>query len=239
MLARVLPQPRAGFGVTPSQAALIAGLGMLIMTVTAPVAELVIYPKLVVPGDGPGTMQNVLAGRGLLLALLFCGLILFLCDLTVAWALRVLLAPVNQALASLAAWLRAAHALIAFGGVLKLATILRIVSEPDYAAQVGIERLQAQVLLLLQAFRAEWSFSLVLFAIHLGLVGWLVQRSGYIPRFLGLLVLIAAAGHLLVFLGPFLYPDADLRLLIVALLGEMVFMLWLLVRGRSLQQARA
>ena len=57
-------QEHADAGISLRQAALIAGLGMLVMTVTAPFAELVIYPQVVVPGDGGQTLQNILAGRG-------------------------------------------------------------------------------------------------------------------------------------------------------------------------------
>ena len=75
---------------------------------------------------------------------------------------------------------------------------------------------------------------MVFHAIHLGLLGYLVYRSGYIPRVVGLLLTVAGLGHLTT-TWAYLYPDAELAYIMIAFVGELVFMLWLLARGWKLQ----
>jgi hypothetical protein len=100
-----------------------------------------------------------------------------------------------------------------------------------YAEAFGVELLHAQVELLIKSFRYEWSLSLVIFGIHVALLGYLVARSGYIPRVLGILLVIAGLGYMLHYLSPYLLPGRDMSILFVTFLGELVFGLWLLIRG--------
>ena len=85
--------------------------------------------------------------------------------------------------------------------------------------------------MLIESFRYEWSLSLVIFGIHVVLLGYLVLRSGYIPRTLGVLLAVAGLGYVLFYLRPYLYPDLDLGFLFVTFFGELVFAVWLVVRG--------
>lgn len=218
-------------GITLGQAALIAGLGLLIMTFAAPFAEFFVYAKLIVPDNIEQTAQNISANGGLFLAGIFAYLITFICDLVVAWALYFLLRPTNQSLSLLTAWFRLVYTAIALFALLKLVTVFRLLNTLDYLVVFGSDQLHAQVKLLLDSFRYEWNTSLILFGIHLCLLAYLVYRSGYIPRILGVLLAIAGAGWLIYEVGPYLFPSANLGFLFITFLGEVVFMLWLLVRG--------
>lgn len=223
-------------GMTLRQAALVAGLGLLTMAIAAPFAEFIVYKKLLIPGDIEETVRNILAKRGLFLAGLFAYLITFICDVLVAWALYVLLAPTNRSVSLLTAWFRLVYTAIALFAMLKLVTVFRLLHTPDYLTLFGSDQLHAQVRLLLDSFRYEWSMGLVFFGIHLGLLGSLVYRSGYIPRILGILLAIAGLGWLIYELNPYLFPNADLGFIMITFFGELIFMLWLLVRGWTLQE---
>ena len=155
------------------------------------------------------------------------------------WALYVLLIPVNRSLSLLTAWFRLVYTVIALIGLLKLVTVFRILSTPDYLAVVGSDQLHAQVQFLLKSFRYEWSMGLVLFGIHLGLLGYLVYRSDYIPRILGILLAIAGLGWVIDSLRPYLYPNVDLGFIMITFFGELIFMIWLLVRGWKIQESTA
>jgi len=222
-------------GITLRQAALIAGIGILIMAIATPFAELVVYPKLVIPGKIEETAQNILANQGFFLAGMFAYLITFVCDVLVAWALYVLLIPVNRSLSLLTAWFRLVYAVIALFGLSKLVTVFRILSTPDYLTAFGSDQLHAQVRLLLNSFQYEWGMGLVLFGIHLGLLGYLVYRSDYIPRILGILLAIAGLGWVIDSLRPYLYPNVDLGFIMITFFGEVLFMLWLVIRGWKIQ----
>ena len=215
---------------TLRMAALIAGIGLLIMVVAAPFAELFAFPKLVVAGNAAETTQNILANQNLFTAAIFGYLITFLCDLVVAWALYVLLQPVNQELSLLTAWFRLVYTVIALEALLNLVTILRLLNTENPLTD-------SQVMLSLSAFRTHWYFGLLFFGIHLVLLGYLVLKSNYIPRILGILLMIAGLGYLLSNLKPFLFPNVNLDFAEYTFYGELIFMLWLLLRGARIQES--
>jgi hypothetical protein len=233
-----VPHPAAqDQGVSLRRAALLAGFGLLVMTLAAPCAEYVVYSKLVVRGDIEATVQNLQADSGRLLAGIFAYLITFIMDLVVAWALYVLLIPVNRAVSLLTAWFRVVYTAIALFAMLKLVSVYRLVNPADHQLVLGPDQLPGQVNGLLDAFRHEWGFGLILFGIHLMLLVWLVYRSSYIPRVLGILLLISGAGWVVYELGPYLLPNANLDLIMITFFGELIFMLWLLFRSWKLQEA--
>jgi Domain of unknown function (DUF4386) len=92
-------------GLTLRQAALIAGLGYLLSPVGF--AGFTLYPKLLIPGHIDRTVANISAHHAMFLAMFFCHFVNFIEDINIAWALYVLLAPVNRAVSLLAAlfWL--------------------------------------------------------------------------------------------------------------------------------------
>src|SRR5215216_68255 len=109
--------------ISLGKAALIAGLGLLIMAIAAPFAELYVYPQLVVPQNAAQTVQNILANKTLFTSAIVGYLIAFLCDVLVAWALYLLLKPVDENLSLLAAWFRLVYTVIALVALLNLVTV--------------------------------------------------------------------------------------------------------------------
>lgn len=71
------------------------------------------------------------------------------------------------------------------------------------------------------------------------LLGYLIYRSGYIPRIVGILLVIDGLGWMINSLGPYLVPKFDFGLLFVTFFGELIFMLWLLIRGWKIREASA
>ena len=220
-------------GITLRQAALVAGFSYLLNPVTY--AEYV-YPKLVIPGNIAQTAQNISAHGGLFLAAIFCYLISFIGDVVLAWSLYVLLAQVNRSLSLLASWFQLVYAAVALCGTLNLVTVFRLLNTPDYLKIFGPGPLNAQVDLLLHTFRYDWSMSLVLFGIHLVLLGYLIFRSRYIPWIIGILLVIDGLGWVIDSIGPYLLPNLPLGFITITFFGELIFMLWLLIRGWKLHE---
>lgn len=221
-------------GINLGQAALVAGLGLLVMTILGPIAELVIYPQLVIRGDVAQTVANIQARGDLFLTGFFAYFILFIMDIVVAWALYLLLRPVNAPLSLLVAWFRLVYTVIAFVAAFKLVTVYRLVNNPELLSAFSDLELQSHVLLLLKSFRYEWSASLILFGIYLLMLGGLVFRASYIPKTMAIALWIAGAGWVLTETVPLFAPGVDLSWLMITFLGELVFMGWLIVRGRKL-----
>jgi hypothetical protein len=215
--------------LTLRQAALIAGLAYLLNPVTY--AEFRIYPKLVIPGQIDQTIANVLAHQGLFVTAIFCYLVNFIGDVVIAWALYFLLLPINRAVSLLAAWFRLIYTAVGLVATFNLVTVYRMLTTPEYMGLFGKAQLHAEVALLLHWFRYSWSFSLVIFGIHLLLIGSLIYGSTYIPKILGVLLVINGLGWVVNGLQPYLWPNANLGFLFITFFGELVFMLWLLIMG--------
>ncbi len=228
----------SNWGLTLRQAALIAGFAYLLNPVSY--AEFTLYPKLVIPGHIEQTVANITAHGGAFVALTLCYFVNFIEDIVIAWALYVLFAPVNRSLSLLAAWLRLIYAALALAATLNLVIVYRLLNTPEYAGVFGTRALQAQVDLLLHSFRYEYAFVLIIFGIHLCLLGYLMFRSGYtgwISKAVGALLFVPGIGWIVYQLRPYLYPNADLDWLFHTFFLELIFMLWLLIAGWRLKES--
>jgi uncharacterized protein DUF4386 len=228
------PAPRRN-DTSMRQAAVIAASALLVMSVLSPVGYFYIFPRLIDRASIAQTAHNIIAHQGLFTAGILCYLVTFLCDVLAAWALVVFLRPVNASLSLLAGWFRLTYAAMALVALLKLVTVLRLLRSPDFLATFGPDALHAHIQLLLSAFRYDWGFSMLVFAVHLGLLGYLVFRSGYVPRVLGVLLVINGAAYAVDSLRPYLFPSVTVPYLVVAFFGELIFMLWLFFRGSTLR----
>ncbi|MDX1516707.1 MAG: DUF4386 domain-containing protein [Woeseiaceae bacterium] len=222
--------------MTLRQAALITGVALALMTLAAPYAELYVYSKLVVPGDIEATIGNLVYERDLFLSGIFAYLVTFIMDVIVAWGLYVLLIPVSRSLSLLTAVFRIVYTVIAFFALAKLVTAFRLLNTPDFGTVFGPDQLQAQVQMLLNGFRYEWHMGLILFGLHLGMLGYLIVRSGYIPAFLGYLLGVSMLGYLIYYVSPLFSPSLELDYLMITFFAEPVLMIWLLARGWAIEE---
>ena len=81
---------------------------------------------------------------------------------------------------------------------------------------------------------------MVFFGLHLAVLGYLVYRSGFLPRILGILTMVSALGYLADSFTAFLVPQyADSLAMVVvvtALIGELPLALWLLIKGVNVER---
>ncbi len=104
------------------RAGLIAGITLLVIAISAPIADFGLMPRLLA-GDGAAeAVANVTANRGMLVTAMFMYLIAFVGDVVLAWALYVFLAPADRDFSLLTAWFRVVYAAIALVAVLNLIT---------------------------------------------------------------------------------------------------------------------
>jgi len=223
-------------GLTLPGAALTTGCAMLLQTLTAPFAQFYVLERLIFPGDMERTVHNIVEHHTLFAAGLVALLVNYVLDIVIAWSLYVLLAAVNRQMSLLAAWFSLVYTALGMVSALNLATVFRLLTTPDYAIAFGARPLEAQAKLLLNTFRSDWSLGLIFFAIHLGLVGYLIWRSGFIPRIIGVLLIMNGLAWIVDGLEPYLYPNVNLPFLSIAYLGELVLMGWLLIRGSKIQE---
>ena len=77
---------------------------------------------------------------------------------------------------------------------------------------------------------------LVMFGIHLVLLGYMIYRSQYIPRIIGVLLVYDGLGWVIVSLQPYFYPSTLLRCFFVTSFVELVRPFWLLIRGWRIEE---
>lgn len=224
--------------VSLRQAAIVAGSALLIMVIAAGFAVGFVLESLTVSGDAAATANNIKASEMLFRTGIFSFLIILICDVLATWGFYVFLKPANESLSLLTAWLRLIYTAILGTALLNLVIVLLLLSKADYLAVFETDQVNALVLLFLNAFNSIWSIGLVIFGCHLLLLGYLVFKSGYIPKILGILLVLAALGYLITDLGNLLLPNhenyiATIEQVFIApmIVGELGFGLWLLIKG--------
>ena len=222
-------------GLTLRQAALTAGIAYLLMPVAF--AEFYIFPKLMVPQHVEQTIQNIAAHQQLFFVGVLSHFMTLILDVIIAWSLYVLLAPVNQALSLLAAWLRLLYVSFYLAGLQALLTVLYLIRTTYNRTLFGDQQLHAQVQLLIGSFRH--SINLAVFGLDLLLLGYLVYKSGYIPRVLGVVLAVVGASWVLYTLVPYLLPEVRLDFILPVTFGELLFPLWLVTRGWRIREPEA
>jgi hypothetical protein len=215
----------------PSQrwVALVAGLGLLVMAVLAPIAHFGVLQSLIVHTDGAATVANIVASEGSFRFAIAAFLVVTFLDIVVAWALYVLLRPVNEVVALLVGWLRVvapAVFAVALANLLDVAQLLG-----GERSTLPPEQVQAQVMASLASFGNGWDISLAIFGLHLLGLGFLLFRSVNFPRFLGVLVVVAGVGYLADSFARILVPDFGFTFSLVTFVGEALLILWLLWRA--------
>ena len=222
-------------GLSLRQAAVIAGLAYLLNPV--PFAEFYAMPRLFDP-SGTQMVANIAAHPHLFSTAIMAYFVSLLEDVVTAWALYVLLAPVNRALSLLASWLQLTYAAMSLAAVSNLGLLYKLVLIPDYHGRVTAAALPDQAELLVGAFRSGWYLGLILFGFHLILIGLLMARSSYLPRWLGWLLVADGAAWVVNQLGIYFFPDAPLGFLNAFFLAELIFMVWLLGWGWRIKDPR-
>ncbi len=220
------------------RAALIAGLTILMMALIAPYSELFVYPKLINPTNAAETVRNITNNKTLFVSAIFGYLLTASGDIVVSWALYILLKPVNGFLSLLTAWFRLVFSVISLVTILNLVAVFRLLTNHDYVTMFGQTQLYAQVMLYLTTFRSGYHFAIIFFSIHLILLGCLIFKSRFIPNVMGLLLIISGLGYLTDALKPFLFADFNSVFITITFFGELIFMLWLLIKGSRIKEER-
>ncbi len=217
--------------ISRRKVALIAGIGLLVMAVLAPLARFGVLQNLVVPADAAATVNNIIASEGLFRVAIAALLVVTFLDILVAWALYVLLRPVNATLARLVGWLRLAAATVFAVALANLLDVAQLVGSADGAA-LQPAQLQAQVMASIASFDNGWdSMSVGIFGLHLLGLGYLLFRSADFPRFLGVLVVIAGGGYLADSFTRILVPDFGFTFSVFTFVGEALLIVWLFYRA--------
>lgn len=220
---------------SPRTYARVTGFLYLIIIVCAGFSEGYVRANMIVHGDATATANNILASEGLFRVGFAADLVAFLSDIGVAVLLYMLLKPVSNTLALLAAFFRLAQTAILGINLLNHFNALLLLSGAEYLQVFEPAQLHALVLLSLTEHAYGYLISGVFFGLHCFVLGYLLYKSAYFPRVLGVLLVLASFGYLVDCFTNFLWPNyapmTEWLVVATAVVAELAFAFWLLVKG--------
>jgi Domain of unknown function (DUF4386) len=220
---------------SPCLKARITGLFYLLTMLTGILAQGFISERLVVSGDAAATASNILTHRSLFELGFTVYLIEMVCQIAITALFYDLLKPAGRSVSLVAAFLGLAGCVIKTFSRLFYIAPLFVLGDAHYLSVFSREQLQALALLFLKINDRGAGIALAFFGFYALLTGYLIVRSTFLPRILGVWSVLAGLGWL-----TFLYPPLGYRLFpyiaAFGLLGAVALILWLLVKGVNEQR---
>lgn len=173
--------------------------------------------------------------------LAFAGeLLTYVCYAVIAVLLYAVLRPVNPILALLSAFLMLAHAAIGAASALGRLAAMLLLSGADGLMAFDPRQLRGLALFSLQLHNEGHDVGLVFFAFHCAVLGYLIYRSGYLPRALGVLFGLASPCLLISVGTDFLAPSVNAlifpAIVLPLFLAQLFFALWLTIMGVNVRK---
>jgi hypothetical protein len=221
--------------MNPNKIARVAGILYLIIFCLGIFAELFVRQSLIVPGDAATTVNNIMASESLFRLSLVSDLIRHTFLILLPLVLYKLLKPVNKDIALLMVIFALAGVPISMLNMLNHFAALLLLSGADYLTAFEADQLQAQVMFFLD-LQKYGAFIPQFLGLWLLPLGYLVLKSGFLPRILGILLMIGCFGYLIDAVLFFLFANSAATLSLLAFIGELLFALWLLIKGVNVEQ---
>jgi hypothetical protein len=187
-----------------------------------------VLKKMVVRGDAAATAANILARQPVFLAGFAVALLGVAAYLVVTAFLYRLFEPVERTLSLTAALFSLTGCVIQAVALTLHLVPLVVLGDQAYLSAIPLAERQALALMSMITYAKAYNISLVFFAFYLLQLGYLTIRSTFLPRWLGMLVFLAAGW--LVFLYPPL-ASALFQYVAASSIGEVLLVLWLGVKG--------
>ena len=224
---------------SPVKQARIAGV-LWMLCIVEGLGGFIAAGPLIVANDAAATAANILANESLYRLGFAFDLISGASYLGATVFLYYVLKPVSRSLSLLAAFFGFAG--VAIGGVTWVSRLglLVLLHGDQYLSAFTTSQLQAMALTALKLQLQVFSIGMVFFGVQCISIGYLVARSMFLPRILGILLGIGGASYVIASFASFLIPSFGAHLIAfvlpVALIGEGSLTLWLLVKGVNLQR---
>jgi len=220
--------------VSPQVYARIAGILYLIIIIAGALGQIFIRGKLIVAGDAVATAGNLMASQSLWRIGIAGDLLMHVFDIPVMLALYLLLKPVNKHLAMSAVLFNLIQTAVLVVNKLNLLVPLFLLGNAEYLKALEPRQLQALAYLPLKLHDYGFGIGLIFFGCVCLVQGYLIFKSGFLPKTIGVLMALAGLSYLTnsitLLLAP-AYAEMVVPVLALALLGELALSLWLIVKG--------
>ena len=214
----------------------IAGLLYLGVVITGIFSLMYVPSTLIVEDNALLTFQNITSQESLFRLWIVSGLLCYTFFLFLPLVLYKLLKPVNENYAKLMVLLAVISVPIFFLNAQNLFNVLSLVSSANSYLGFSVEQIQSQVMLYLNQYDNGLRIVHIFSGLWLFPFGYLVFKSGFLPKFLGILLMLGCFGYLINFLGNSLisnYSEIGIAsyIQLPASLGEIGICFWLLIMG--------
>jgi hypothetical protein len=220
---------------SPRLKARITGVFYLLTILTGIFAQGFVSERLVVGNDAAATATNILGHRSLFQLGFAVYMIEMACQIVITALFYDLLKPAGRSISLVAAFLGLTGCIIKTVSRLFFIAPLFVLGGAHYLSAFNPQQLQALALLFLKVNDHGAGIALVFFGFYALLTGYLILKSTFLPRILGVVSIFGGLGWL-----TFLYPPLGYRLFpyvaLIGLLGATALILWLLVRGVNEQR---
>lgn len=217
--------------MTERKYALFAGSSLLVMAFIAFFSYGFVHGNLIVQDDASTTFHNIQTSNSLFKAEIFGWIIIFITDIVTTWALYFFLKPIYTSLSLLASLLRLMYTAILGIAIFNLILILLL-------SKSTIANSETYTMLFLNAFEYIWSVGLIIFGLHLFVLGYIAFLSKHIPKCISVLLFIASIGYVVIHVMNTMFSQYDTVISIIQSLfqlpmiaGELGFAIWLLLKG--------
>ena len=223
---------------SPQVYARIGGLAYLIIIVAGAMGEMFIRNKLIVSGDASATTHNIAASPLLWRIGIAGDLAMHVCDLVVGIVYYHLFRRISKNLALLALLFGLIQTAVLVANKLTLLVPILLLDNADYLKAFSPQQLQALTYLAIKTHGYGFGIGLIFFGFECLIDGYLIFKSGFLPKTLGVLILIAGLCYLLnsfaLLLSPALADTLFPAVLLPPFIGESAMCLWLIFRGVNL-----
>ena len=220
---------------SPQAYARIGGGLYLVIIVLGAFAEGYVASKLIAPGDAAATAHNIMAARGLWQLSVAGDLIIVLCAVPLLWIEYLLLRPVSKQLVLLAVLFNLVSLAVEAISKLFLLAVMPTLGNADYLKAFAPQQLHVLANLAIKSHEIAFDIALIFFGCTCLVNGYLIFKSGYLPKLIGVLMQIAGLSYLIACFAALFAPTfADLiipAILLPPLIGESSLCLWLLIKG--------
>ena len=214
----------------------IAGAIYLIVVLTGIFSLVYVPSKLIVWNNPAQTYQNIVASELLFRLGIFSNFICYVVFLILALLLYKLLREVNKNHAKLMVILVMVSVSISFLNTQNKLAVLTLIGKAGYLKVLSLGQLQSQVMFYLDNYYNGMIISQIFWGLWLFPFGYLVFRSGFLPKFLGVFLILGCFGYLVNAVGETLLPNYGESVIssyitLPASMGEIGTCLWLLIMG--------
>lgn len=217
-------------GTSPLITAKLAGFFYLVQVL------LYIFSSLIVPEGPSATINNIRLSESLLRLSIVGILLAQIVGIVYVLFLYKLLKPVNKNIAALMLVFALTVPPITMLNELTRLGILQVVGGADTLSVFTAEQLEALARFFIRLHGEGTSIAFIFAGLWLFPLGYLVFQSRFLPRILGVLLVLGGSGYLIYAFGSLLSTEYNLSNSLLGGLAEVLFLLWLLIKGVNVEQ---